>query len=1389
MLLGLLGAAPAVFSQSTVHFPDRSYSTLSYGGSLWIGTPRGLYRYRSEDNVWSAYGPQNGLLSAAITSLDVRNDVLWIGQDRGITSFDLRSNTMLHYDSTNGLSSGAVRTTAFEEDYVWTGGSGGGSRYDNLIEEWQSISSEQGLTGSTIHAIVPKAERVFLATERGVNEYDPQHERWRMFTPQAAVPELPVPQSGSQQGDATMGNAVSADAPIINAFVAGSWLWLLRDGELLRFDMDARVFSPYPLREFRGSDIREIIVSGGSFWMVTADNLWQYDATADALRPFLEIDQLPDRDLRAVALSSDGNTIWFSTASGLTRFDRSTGSWTYLTAAAGLPDIDIQTLFTLGDGVITFSDEALVYYKASEDRWYSFPLLASEGNSETTFSLDPAKGSFVDFGSGYRLDLSGSRSAWLWQDPFRRGELVYGTDEPSSRNDLKARLDLGNGRRISAQYNDSDFEYITYGAEYRGARDDVLQSLQWGDMRAEQGNRLLQQSFGMFGVGGRAVYGGRTERYGRSLFEATAVSGQKTTATATESFTGRTRTQEYVIPDAAWQRTAWYHLRSDRQFLPLGTADVRIYREPYDFQIGNIRNLTDETIAGIRGEWVQMIEGVDYFVDFERGLLRLAEPDMRPNLVARIERDGITEDLLLGNNREQYYEIQNRYFVGGTGIIPSSFRLRITDAAGMELPLNSFGVDRNGDGLVDAEFMDYNAGILHFPEAQPFPAGAYEANPSTTDRMLVHCDAYSTGYKLGQYRIIRGSESVLVDGAKMSAGEDYILDYSSGFLLFTRDGAVQDDSRIEVEYEYVRLASDERFTRVGLTVSPSDFTQASVAGGQFQTIGGKETVRFAQAQTELRWQSDAVDFRIAPEYQISWSDTTNGQAAGISASLSTPQARLSLRSTLRERAYAEPQRRDFAHGRLLDEHRVEGEYDIVPELRAFAQWTKRSGYDTLSGSATDDMYAGGGLQWLPPGLPSITLRGDRSEETLDDRTRDRSGGRLDLVWVPDANVLNTTGFNSARLSGYARLAEEQILGGSDPGRFRMGNFFLRSVLAPRPMFTINAYYQADLLDRENPSGVFADDRREDKLYLDLIMEQLRGISLGARVTRNLQQFATEPQLFNQYLRGSMQGSLRLSPGTWVDDLSSFTLYFTASRNTTHYNSEIAQASILDGLFGSAAGKIETETVADQYESRLEWRPAPELLYSVSGRYIENTAATWKSSSTTIRRELTQRIDLRPDSRTLYALQFLIGSSRSNSFSYSQQTYSPSIWAESRISRALLVRLSVNATYSQSEKYMGTSDALVLTPTTNVTLSLNDLPVIRRLELRDDLSFTYQEGSSSWQSTPSFYGRYLRNSLFMDWYPHPVLMIRFRYTTISEFSSRLLMFNTDPDAELQLIMQL
>lgn len=1371
----MLCAMQPAGAQTSVHFPDRSYSTLSYGGSLWIGTPRGLYRYRYEDNVWSAYGPQNGLLSPVITSLDMQGDMLWIGQDRGVTAFDLRSNTMLHFDSSKGLHTGGTRGVSFEEEYVWTGGSAGAARYDNLIEEWQRIGAAEGLSGDTVHAIVPDGARVFIATERGVNEYDTRHERWRVY--------------GSPN-----------ERPVLDAFTSGGWLWLLREDALLRFDTDARVYALYPLREFRGSGVREIIISGGGFWLVTKDNLWQYDATADALRPFLEIEQLPDRDLHAMAMSSNASTFWFSTASGLTRYIHGSSSWFTFTAANGVPDADFRNLFPLGDGVVTFSDEKLVYYLADEDRWYTFPLLAPEAGDGARVSLDPAAGSYADFGGGVRLDLSGSRSAWLWQDPFGQDEFIWNGEDPSKRNDLKARLDLGGGRRISASYHDADYEDVVYGAEYRGARDDVLQSLQWGDMRLEQGTSVLQQSLGIFGVGGRAVYGERTPRYGRSLIEVSAMSGHKTTARTTDVFQGQRRERSASVNDAGWLRNTYYSLRPDRRLLPLDADEVTLYRPLYEGAPAGLSDLRSTTIAGITADWRPLDDGINYVLDREQSVIILQGEDRYRTMAARMVKNGIVTELLLGDESGQYQELRNRYDVG-YGLIPSSLRIRIMDINGNETPLSLYGLDGDGDGRVDAEFMDFSSGILRFPADQPFPEGAYGDPGTVTYRMQVEYESMSTSYSLSRRHIVRGSETVLVDGLPVTAGEDYILDYSGGYLVFTRDGAVLDDSRVEISYEYVRNKADERVTQAAVTVSPSDFMQASVSAGRFHAQDASAPTTFMQGGGELRWQSDALDLRVQPEYRHTVSDSASGDAAGLSAALSTAAARLSLRSTLRSDGYRELLASDFAGNRLRADHALKAEYDVSTELRLFATHRQRSGTDTLTGDESRDLSSTVGLQLIRADWPSVTLQGDYLE--VGDRigTRDRRGGRVDATWNPAATLLDMAGIQAARLSGYARISEERVQSGSYPGTYRTQNYFLRTVVNPRPLFTINTWYQGDAREQRGARDEYLPDYQRDKYYLDILAEHLRGLSLGGRITSDVRQMMSSARTQDRQHSSTLQGNVRMAPGAWIDILQPFTIYGSVQHSERVYRSMGTDAAgFVAAFFSRGNGRVLSRNWSTWYETRLEWRPVPELLYSATGILRDFSYESMNSSSESGFWQLIQRADYRPDSRALYGMQFSMrqddgGNSPFNPHGY---RYAPSAWAERRLSRALLLRLMVDGEWYNTPSDVADYSGHGIAPSGNLTLSLEDMPILRRAELRVDVRYAYGYSRSDFHfaEDTEWTTETLSSNFYVDLYPHPVLFVRFRYFLTWNNPSSWLNYRIlgidgwqRPDAELQVVMQL
>jgi hypothetical protein len=1369
IILYLLLVTCKTQAQVTVQFPDRSWSMLSTGGSVWIGTPNGLHRYRSEDNVWSAYGKQNGLLSSRITSLDISGDVLWIGQSAGLTAFDQRSNTMLHYDSGRGLAVGATRAVVFETDYVWAGGDKGAARYDKLIEEWQTIGAGKELAGTVVHAVTLSEDRVYLATDQGVSEYDPRYERWRLFLP-------------------------PGEGRIHDAFVAGGRLWLLRDRDILRFDIVSRVFSPYTLTAFGGGDVREIIIQGNAFWLLTSNDLWLYDSFTDALRPFPELSQLPDSELKAVALTSDGSKLWFSTASGLSRYDRGNSSWTYYTPAGGMPDIDVHVLFPLGIGIATFTETSLVYYLESEDRWYELPLHRDDDGSTGSLSLDPGKGSYADFGKGIRLDLSGSRSSWYSRDPL--GLRDDNSGEFLNHNDLKARLDLGGGRRISAVYNDADFEDVVYGAEYRGARDDVVQALQWGDMRVQGSGSRLQQDFGIFGVGGRAVYGDRTEKYGRSMLELQAQSGHKTTSTHTDVFQGLNRERQSTQTDADWLRRSLYHLRSDRLLGDLGEATVRVYGR---LSPGTVRRSRDDlmatTIAGVTGDWRQQVEGEQYFIDRGKGILHLQW--VSDEVVAvRISNNGVTEELLLRDTTTEHLEIRNHYSIG-SDIIPATLRLRIIGPGGAETPLSQFGLDNNGDGRVDAEFMDYAKGLLRFPAAQPFPQTAYQRPPVSVYELEVRYESQNTGsYSLSKRRVIRGSERVTVDGIPVRPGEDYILDYSSGQLLFTRDGAVFDDSRVEISYEYVRNVTEERFTQANLTYSPSDLAQASIGGGSFTQQGSTSPIHFAQAGGEVRWQTQDFDLRVRPEYRHTVSDSATGAAAGLSASLSTDAARVSVLSSLRSDGYREAVPARYSDGRLGSDHIVSAEYDISPELRTFARYQGRAGKDSLTGIESSEQTSSGGVQWSRQDYPSLTLRGDWLDVTGTSVNTTRRGGRLDAVWTPSAELLALTGFSAARLSAFARITAEDAKGSLRNGLYRSQNYFLRTVLNPRPLFSVNLWYQGDLREKQTGEGMYVREYQTEKANLDLLMEHMDGLILGGRLTRELRSMQSSPTLFDRSSMTSLLTNVRIAPGTWSAALRPVVLYATASYAVTGYAANATdEAGLLLALFSGDTGERRSGSTVTGYESRLEWRPITGLLYSVAGMYRESSSELYSSAVNSGYWSMTHYAEWRPDNRSQYAMQFLF---MKRLYSGINSEIQPSVWAEKRFSRLFLARLALHTTARRSENSYGVSEGYTLRPSATATLTLDDAPVIRRAEFRLDADYLILENQLSFYAAPPTIDsrRTLRANVYMDVYPHPVLFVRFRYLMHWDSGPG---FNTyrflgtdgwyQPEAELKIVMQL
>ncbi|MBR9978446.1 MAG: hypothetical protein KFH87_10185, partial [Bacteroidetes bacterium] len=830
--------------------------------------------------------------------------------------------------------------------------------------------------------------------------------------------------------------------------------------------------------------------------------------------------------------------------------------------------------------------------------------------------------------------------------------------------------------------------------------------------------------------------------------------------------------------------------------VPLAALSLHVYRSLATEEERGADDLPETVIAGHRATWRPLIEGLDYHVHEGRSLLFLLPGQEVTALAVRIGRPGGTEELLLADASTRFLEMRNHYGIGAD-ILPSSFTLRIVDVHGREQPLSVFGMDSDGDGRVDAEFIDYATGMLHFPDAHPFPPVAYEQPGDVTYTMQIRYEVLSSaGYLLSKRRIIRGSESVTVDGLPVQAGEDYLLDYSAGYLLFTRDGAVLDDSRVEISYEYVRSVAVERFMQATMTVSPSDFSQASIGAGSFMEENAVTPVRFVRGGGELRVRTDDIDLRVQPEYRRTIADSASGDAAALSLSFSTDMARVSLLSSLRSDGYSEPVANAYAGGRLSSDHGMRGEIDMSDELRAFVLYRQRSGTDHESGIATGERSSTAGIQWARPAYPSVIARGEYLD--VNDRlgSRTRRGGRLDAAWTPSQALLTAGGISAARFSGYARISEETVSAAVQEGTYRSHNYFFRAVINPRQLFSANLWYQGDMREKRTPFMGFRSEYQTENINLDLLMEHITGLSLGGRFTQAVRQFPLPAAGLDRSSSSSVLTNVRITPGTWLQSLHPFILYASVSHTLDAYHTggeDVAAFGL--SLLSSASGHRQRASSSRVYDARLEWRPVYGLLYSLRGIWQESRSEQFTSSQQQAFWIMTHSAEWRPDNRSVYAVRFQLR--KSHSLREDRQDVDPGAWLERRISRLLLVRAALYATLLRSESPDAVRSSREIRPALTLTLTIDRASLLGRVELRMDAGYTHGiAGTRRWTGeTTEYSSERLYSTLYLDMYPHPVLFLRARgfFTWRSDDLHPHAFLATAawlrPDVELQLVMQL
>jgi hypothetical protein len=411
-------------------------------------------------------------------------------------------------------------------------------------------------------------------------------------------------------------------------------------------------------------------------------------------------------------------------------------------------------------------------------------------------------------------------------------------------------------RFFSLYYDDTDKEQVIYGCGYRGLDTDLLYRWDGGFLTSEYFEFDLIPQFSTYGASAKL----RHKTHGVDV-----QGGQLKSQTRSDYFTGRSVEKRLSLLDTDYHKNTFYSIYDVPQSFRKG-ADT-VFVDDRLFSTNQIDTRHRFTVAGITGDFDPLINGIDYFIEYERGIIHFLSPRADSDIIV-LSIHG--EEIVIQSDVVGGHALERVYFVG-PNVIPNSFSLTITDTLGQRHPLSEFGLDNDGDSRVDPEFINHDLGYLSFPQSRPFPDEVYDdtVHIYTMDIQFV---SQSIFYYLSFTPIVKNSERVHVDGEIMIRNTDYLIDYTSGILLFLREDAISDFSEIDARYSSVERDLETVFYSAqpkidlgnGIHIAPGvsvieDRGIIHVSGRLQQEFNQKESIRYvpqAVIDGEKAWAHD-----------------------------------------------------------------------------------------------------------------------------------------------------------------------------------------------------------------------------------------------------------------------------------------------------------------------------------------------------------------------------------------------------------------------------------------------------------------------------------------------------------------------------------------------------
>jgi hypothetical protein len=700
----------------------------------------------------------------------------------GIYTFDRNTETwgrmnppdsLRRWNGVSGFDDEMWRFTAIgvDEGILWVAAEAGLASADIKLGDWQ-VAAVPG----AIRGLAFDDDYAWAGGDSGLWRFDKYSETWslRSTTPvndllaEKGFIWVATP-SGIARYDTRYDKAEPMPAPTLNythiVNNAGR-IWFLSDSGAASFRKGGETWTNYPV-----FGVTSLSSAGDSLFAIAGGVPMLYDPGADFWAPVRDFQ--PPRGPLGICWS--GADLWLAADSGLRVYNKTANSTSDYTLRNGLVTDSLLAVYADSRFVFAVSDGDIQFLDRKTGLWRIETFTATGRKSTQVISLDDA-GAHLKLVKDTDIRLSG-RAYYERSYAFTE----TGRSDAANRSiNLNLAGQHANGRSLSLYYDDSDKDDVRYGLGFRGVEGDALRRLDAGRLKSGYADFDLVPQFSLVGADARL----RFRDHGLGL-----QAGRIESQLHSEYFTGRSVEKKTSVFDVYYAKGVFFGL-------PLSSrpAADTVFADDRNPATNGLKTRVGFTLSGRTGDYDVLVSGTDYFVDFDNRLIHFVTPRKPAEVVFYVAG---SETLTL--QRDTVSTMLTSAYSFGPNITPGTFELAITDTLGVVHPLAEFGLDTDSDGKVDDRFINLDLGFLRFPSERPFPPAVYD---ETTHVYTLNArfESRSAFYFLQYKPLVRSSEQVRVDGELMARGSDYIVDYTSGILLFLRKDVISDFSQVDVRY-------------------------------------------------------------------------------------------------------------------------------------------------------------------------------------------------------------------------------------------------------------------------------------------------------------------------------------------------------------------------------------------------------------------------------------------------------------------------------------------------------------------------------------------------------------------------------------------------------------